>query len=104
VEGKSGTIRELEEMSKGENIVKRMKGQRISWVGHLERMEEERMPKKIFTQELEGTRRRGRLHERMERESRKRSSSAGSEKGERDGDRREKWKEIVQQGTAHSGL
>ena len=32
---------------------------RISWLGHLERMEEDRMPKKIFTQELEGTRRRG---------------------------------------------
>ena len=32
--------------------------QRISWLGHLERMEENRMPKKIFTQELEGTRRR----------------------------------------------
>jgi len=29
-------------------------------LGHLERMEEDRMPKKIFTQELEGTRRRGR--------------------------------------------
>jgi hypothetical protein len=35
-------------------------GQRISWLGHLERMEEDRMPKKIFTQEMEGTRRRGR--------------------------------------------
>ena len=29
-------------------------------MGHLERMEEDRMPKKIFTQELEGTKRRGR--------------------------------------------
>jgi len=48
-------------MSKGENIVKWIKGQRISWLGHLERMEEDRMPKTIFTQELEGTRRRGRL-------------------------------------------
>jgi len=37
-----------------------VKGQRISWLGHLERMEEDRMPKKIFTEELEGTRRRGR--------------------------------------------
>jgi len=36
------------------------KRQRIIWLGHLERMEEDRMPKKIFTQELEGTRRRGR--------------------------------------------
>jgi len=53
-------LRELEELSKEENIVKWIKGQRISWLGHLERMEEGRMPKKIFTQELEGTRRRGR--------------------------------------------
>jgi hypothetical protein len=59
-EWKSGTNRELEEMSKGENIVKWIKGQRVSWLGHVERMEEDRMPKKIFTQELEGTRRRGR--------------------------------------------
>ena len=47
-------------MSKGENIVKWIKGQRISWLGHLGRMHEDKMPKKIFTQELEGTRRRGR--------------------------------------------
>ena len=59
-EWKSRTNRELEEMSKGENIVKWIEGQRISWLGHLERMEEDRVPKKIFSQELEGTSRRGR--------------------------------------------
>jgi hypothetical protein len=59
-EWKSRTNRELEELSKGGNIVKWIKEQKISWLGHLERMEEDRMPKKIFTQELEGTRRRGR--------------------------------------------
>ena len=47
-EWKSWTNRELEQMSKRENIVKWIKGQRISWLGHLERMEEDRMPKKIF--------------------------------------------------------
>ena len=62
-ERKSWMNRELEEMSKGENIVKWIKGQRISWLGHLERMED-RMPKKIFTLELEGTRRRGRPRKR----------------------------------------
>ena len=56
----SWTNQELEEMSKGENVVKCTKGQRISWLGHLQRLEEDRMPKKIFTQELVGTRRRGR--------------------------------------------
>jgi hypothetical protein len=38
-EWKSRTTRELEEMSKGENIVKWINGQMISWLGHLERME-----------------------------------------------------------------
>jgi hypothetical protein len=57
---KSRTNRELEKMSKGENIVKWIKEQRISFLSHLERMEEDRMFKKIFTQELEGTKRRGR--------------------------------------------
>ena len=47
---------------------KRDKRAKISWLGHLERMEEERMPKKIFTQELEGTRRRGRPRKRWKEE------------------------------------
>jgi hypothetical protein len=42
------TNREPEEMNKGENIVKWVKGQRISWLGQLERLED-RVPKKIFT-------------------------------------------------------
>jgi hypothetical protein len=45
-EWKIRTNRELEEMNGGENIVKWIKGQRISWLGHLERMEEDWMPKK----------------------------------------------------------
>jgi len=71
-------------LRKGENIVKRIKGQRISWLGHLERMEEDRMPRKIFSRiGRDETKRK--TKERMERRSRKRSSSAGSEKMERVG-------------------
>jgi hypothetical protein len=72
-------------MSKGENIVEWIKEQRISWLDHLERMKEKRMPRNIFTQELERAKRTA--QERMDRRSRKRSSSAGSEKMERAGDR-----------------
>jgi len=54
-------------MNKGEYIVKWIKGQRISWLGHLEKMEG-RLPKKIFTQELEGTRRRVRPRKRWKEE------------------------------------
>jgi len=78
-EWKSRTNQELEEMSEGENIVKWIKGQRISWLGRLE------------------------ITERMERGSRKRSSSAGNEKMEKVGDRK-KWNDIVRQAKAHSGL
>jgi len=60
--------REQEEMSKGENRVKWVKWQTISWLCHLERMEEDRTSKKIFTQELEGTRIRGRPRERWKEE------------------------------------
>ena len=61
--------RQLEEMSEGENIAKWIKGQRISWLGYLERMEEGRMPKKILTHELEGKRRRGRPRKRWNEEA-----------------------------------
>jgi hypothetical protein len=84
----SRTNRELEEPSKGENIVKWIKGQRISWLGHLERMEEDRMPPQKNLHSRTGrdeTKRK--TQERMERRSRKRSSSARSEKMERGGDR-----------------
>jgi hypothetical protein len=67
-------------MSKGENIVKLIKGQRISWLGHLERMEENRMPKMIFSQELE--RPKGKTQKEMEGRGRKGSSCARSEEME----------------------
>jgi hypothetical protein len=67
-EWKCRTNQELEEMNGEENVVKWIKGQRISWLGHLERMEEDRMPKKIFTQDLEGTRHRGRPRKRWKKE------------------------------------
>ena len=74
-------------MSKGENIVKWIKGQRISWLGHLERMGEDRMPKKNFHSRTGREEKKGKTQERMEGGSRKRSSSAGIEKMERVGGR-----------------
>jgi hypothetical protein len=86
-EWKSRTNRELEELNKGENIVKWIEGQRINWLGHLERMEEDRMPQKNLHSRTGRDETKRKTQERVERRSRKRSSSAGSEKMERVDDR-----------------
>jgi len=91
-------------MSKGENIVKWIKGQRISWLGHLERMEEDRMPKEIFTQELKGTRRRGRPRKRWKEEVERDLQVLGVRRWRELVADRKKWKHIVRQAKAHSGL
>jgi len=91
-------------MRKGENIVKWIKGQRVSWLGHLERMEEDRMPKKIFTQVLEGTGRRGRPRKRWKEEVERYLQVLGVRRWSELVAGRKKWKDIVRQAKAHSGL
>jgi hypothetical protein len=104
VEWKSRTNRELNEKSKEENIVKWIKGQRISWLGHLERMEEDRMPKTIFTQELEGAKRRGRPRKGWREEVERDVQVLGVRRwGDLVTDRTQ-WKDIVRRAKAHSGL
>jgi len=103
-EWKSRTNRELEEMSTGENIAEWIKGQRLSWLGHLERMEEDRMPKKSFTQKLEGTRRRGRPRKRWKKEVERDFQVLGVRRWRELVADRKKWKDIVRQAKAHSGL
>jgi len=91
-------------MNKGENIVKWIKRQRISWLGHLERMEEDTMPKKIFPQELEWTRRRGRPRKRCKEKVEGDLQVLGVRRWRELVADRKKWKDIVRQTKAHSGL
>ena len=80
------------------------KEQRISWLGHLEKMEEDRMPLKIFTQELEGTRRRGRPMKRWKKEVERDLQVLGVRRWREMVADRENWKDIVRQARSHSGL
>jgi len=91
-------------MSRGENIVKWIKGQRISWLGHLEKMMEDRIPKKIFTQKLEGTRRRGRPRKRWKEEVERDLQVLGVGRWRELVADRKKRKDIFRQAKAHSGL
>jgi hypothetical protein len=103
-EWKIRTNRELEDLNKGENIVKWIKGQRISWLGHLKRMEEDRMPKKTFAQELEETRRRGRPRKGWREEVERDLHVLGVRRWRELVIDRDKWRGIVRQAKVHSGL
>ena len=70
----------------------------------LERMEEIRMPKKIFTQELEGTRRRGRARERWKEEVERDLQVLEVRRWRELVADVKKWKDIVRQAKAHIGL
>ena len=94
----------MDEMSKGENIVKWIERQRISWLGHLERMEEVRMPKKIFIQELEGTRRRGRPRKGWKEEVERDLQVMGERRWRELVTDRKKLKDIVRQDKDNCGL
>jgi len=94
----------IRKISKEKNIVKWIKGQRISWLDHLQRMEEDRMPKKILTQELEGTRRSGRPRKRWKEEAERDLQVLGVRRWRELVADRKKWKDIVRQAKAHSGL
>jgi hypothetical protein len=80
-----------------------VKWQRISWLGHVERMAKDRMPKNIFTQELEGTRRRGRPRKRR-KEVERDIQVLGVRRWRELVIDREKWRGIVRKAKAHSGL
>jgi hypothetical protein len=91
-------------LNKGENIVKWIKGQSIIWLGHLERMEEDKMPKNSFTQEMEGVRRRGRLRKGWREEVERDLQVLGVRKWRHLLLDREKWRSIFRQVKVHSGL
>ena len=91
-------------LNKVENIVKWIKGQKIIWLGQLERMEEDRMPKKIFTQELAGTSRRVKPRKGWREEAERDLQVLGVRRWRELVIDREKWRGIVRQAKTHSGL
>jgi len=77
---------------------------RISWLGHLERMEGDRMHKKIFAQELEGMRRRGEPRKRWKEEVERDLQVLGVRRWRELVADRKKWKDIVRKAKPYSGL
>jgi hypothetical protein len=67
-------------------------------------MEEDMRHKKIFTQELEGTKRRGRPRKRWKEEVERDVQVLGVRRWRELVTDRKKWRDIVRQVKAHSGL
>jgi len=67
-------------------------------------MEEDRMPKKIFTQLLDGTRRRGRTRKEWKQEVERDLQVLGVRRWRELVADRKKWKDIFRQVKAHNGL
>jgi hypothetical protein len=72
--------------------------------GDLERMEKNRMHKKIFTQELEGTKRRGRPRKGWREEVERDLQVLGVRRWRELVIDRTKWRDIVRKAKPHSGL
>jgi hypothetical protein len=95
---------ELETIIKGENIVRFIKSQKIRWLGHIESMQDNAIPKQMLYGKLYATRRRGRPKMRwledMSMDLRKMGVNEWRDRGRN----RETWRRIVEEAKAHLGL
>jgi hypothetical protein len=89
---------------KGEDIVRFIKSQRKRWLGHVERMEDSALPKRMLQVRLYSKTRKGRPRMRwldeVESDLKKMEVKGWKEK-KRD---REQWRLVVEEAKAHPGL
>jgi len=95
---------ELEAIIKGENIVRFIKCQRIRWLGHIERIQDTEIPKKVLYRKLYTTRQRGRPRMRWLDDVSMDLRKMGINEGRDRARNRETWKHIVEEAKAHPGL
>ena len=95
---------ELEAIIKGENIVRFIKCQRIRWLGHVERLQDTEIPKKMLYGKLYATRRSGRPRMRWLDDVSVDLRKMGVNEWRDRARNREAWRYNVEEAKAHPGL
>jgi transcription termination factor 2 len=103
-QGREWRIRNNEEIDniiRKKDIVRFVKARRISWIGHIQRMEDSRMPKRVMREKIYTRRKRGRPKVRWLDDVRE---DMGIEGWRRKAQDRDQWRRIAQEAKAHAGL
>ena len=95
---------ELEHLIGGQDIVRFIKARRIGWLGHVERMTEERMPRRILNEKFYHSRRKGRPRLRWIDEVTANLQSMNIKDWKRKAKDQREWRRIVEEAKAHQGL
>jgi hypothetical protein len=98
------TNEELENAIKYENIVRHIKSKRLSCLGHVERMPNERVVKTIYKWKSYATRPKERPRLRWEDDARNDLRKLRVENWKQRAQERRQWKEIIEQAKTHKKL
>lgn len=91
------TNQELKELYKEPSIIGTIKAQRVRWMGHLMRMPEKRLPKKLLMCSIGGRKRRGRPRNRWRKQVEEDIRKMSITDWKRKAADKKKWREIVNQ-------
>jgi hypothetical protein len=106
-QGREWRIRNNEEtdnIARKKDIVRFVNVRRISWIGHVERMEDSRMSKRVMREKIYTRRKKGRPKVRWLDDAQEDLREMGIEGWRRKAQDRDQWRRIAQEAKVHVGL